>query len=105
LVILSDTLKTFATSTDFITLNHAAAKSDYVDYVKLDSKDIIFADEEKSLLYIFEAKYNGDTPKLKFLQTAHVCHQTKAFLITLAIPTSIKDTTKYEQLLASFKCL
>ncbi|MBT4632488.1 hypothetical protein HOB94_00425 [bacterium] len=61
-------------------------------------------DEELSIIYIFEAKYNLDTPKIKFLQTARVCNQNKAFFFTIALPTTIKDTTKYEYLLSTFEC-
>jgi hypothetical protein len=56
------------------------------------------------MLYEFEAKYSTKTPRLKFLQTAYVCQPKKAFFFTIAIPTSIKDTSKYEKLIASFSC-
>lgn len=104
LLILSNELETFTTSKDYSILNNVWAQVDYLDYKKLESKDFTFLDEEKSLLYIFEAKYNLDTPKLKFLQTSHICNQNKAFFLTIAIPTSIRDTSKYEYLLSTFKC-
>lgn len=104
LLILSDKLNSFTTSKDFAMLNNVWATDDYLDYTKLDSKEITFSDEEISLLYIFEAKYNLDSPKLKFLQTSHVCNTNKVFLLTIAITTDIKDTTKYEQLISTFKC-
>jgi hypothetical protein len=75
-----------------------------LDYKKLESKNFSFTDKEESILYVFEAKYNLDTPKLKFLQTAHICNANKAFLLTLAIPTNIKDLSKYEYLLSTFEC-
>ncbi|QFR39445.1 hypothetical protein A9Q91_04425 [Candidatus Gracilibacteria bacterium 28_42_T64] len=104
MLILSDTLNTFTTSKEFSMLNNVGASKDYLEYTKLDSKEIIFTDEEVSILYIFEAKYNMETPKLKFLQTAHVCNQNKAFLFTIALSTEIKDTSKYEALIKTFKC-
>jgi len=104
LLILSDKLDSFTTSKDFSMLNNIWASADYLDYKKLESKEFIFNDEEVSILYIFEAKYNLDTPKLKFLQTAHICNQTQAFFITLAIPTSIQDTSKYQSFMKTFKC-
>ena len=104
LLILSDTLEKFTTSADFSMLNNVWAQTDYLDYVLLDAKDFSYLDEEKSVLYIFEAKYNLDTPKLKFLQTAHICNQNKAYFLTLAIPISIQDTSKYEYLLSTFTC-
>jgi hypothetical protein len=75
-----------------------------LDYQKLDSKEITFNDDEVSMLYVFEAKYNLDTPKLKFLQTAHICNQNKVFLLTIAVSKNIKDISKYEELLSTFAC-
>ena len=104
LLILSDDLKTFVSSKDYSMLNNVWASSDYIDYNKLSSKDFTFLDEEVSTLYVFEARYNLDTPKLKFLQTAHICNQNKWFFLTIAIPTTISDTSKYEYLLSTFAC-
>ena len=104
LLILSDNLDPPTTSKDFSMLNNVWASDDYLAYTKLDSKEIIFEEEDTSILYIFEAKYNLDSPKLKFLQTAHVCNANKAFLITVAVSPTIKDTAKYEELISTFKC-
>lgn len=104
LLILSDDLKTHVTSSEFSMLNNIWAQTDYLEYLELDSKEFTFADQEKSILYSFEAKYNLDTPKLKFLQTAHICNGTKAYFLTIAIPTTITDTSKYEEFLATFAC-
>jgi len=104
LLILSDDLWIFTSSKEFSMLNNVWASKDYIDYKLIESKNFNFIDEEESVLYIFEAKYNLDTPKLKFLQTSHICNQNKAFFFTIAIPTSTKDTSKYEELLKTFKC-
>jgi len=104
ILVLSTDLKKTTTSKDFSMLNNVWANTEYLGYTEIESKEFDFLDEEKSILYIFEAKYNIDTPKLKFLQTAHLCTQKKAFFMTLAIPSSVKDTSKYEYLLSTFKC-
>lgn len=104
LLILSDELSKYTTSKEFSMLNNIWAEADYLDYTKLESKEFKFTDEEVSTLYIFEAKYNLDTPKLKFLQTAHICNQKNAFFLTLALPTTATDTSKYEDFLKTFKC-
>lgn len=104
LLILSDDLTNYTTSKEFSMLNNIWASSDYLNYTKLDSKEFKFNDEELSTLYIFEAKYNLDTPTLKFLQTAHICNQNKAYFLTLALPTSVTDTQRYESFLATFEC-
>lgn len=85
LLVLSDTLSYFTTSADFSIENNASAVNDYVEYNPLDSKEIVFSDDEKSTLFVFEAKYNSDAPSVKFLQTAHVCNQNRVFLLTVAL--------------------
>ena len=85
-------------------ISNVWAEKDYLNYVLLDKVDFIFNDEEESLLYVFEAKYNYDSPVLKFLQTAYVCNQTKAYFITIALPTSVTDVSIYQELLKTFKC-
>lgn len=104
LLILSDDLKTMVTSSEFSMLNNIWAQTDYLEYLELSSKEFTFKDEEKSILYTFEARYNIDTPKLKFMQTAHICNANKAYFLTIAIPTSITDISKYEEFLATFAC-
>jgi hypothetical protein len=85
-------------------LNNLWAETDYLEYLKLSSKEITFADNDTSILYEFEAKYNLETQKLKFLQTAHICNKTKAYFITLALPTSITNTSKYIDFISTFLC-
>ena len=104
LLILSDKINKITTSSDYSMLNNVWAKSDYLWYREIKSDAITFIDDEQWMLYVFEARYNLDTPTLKFLQTAHICNQTDWYFITIAIPTSISDTSKYEELLKSFKC-
>jgi len=104
MLILSADLAKYTTSSDFAMLNNIWAQTDYIDYTSIESKEFTFADEEKTMLYIFEAKYNLDTPKLKFLQTAHICNQNKAYYVTIALPTSVTDTSKYEEFLATLAC-
>lgn len=104
MLILSNELNEFTTSKDFSMLNNIWAERDYFNYTLLEKKDFLFNDGEESLVYIFEAKYNNDSPKIKFIQTSHICNQKKAYFFTIALPTSIKDTLKYEQLIQTFEC-
>lgn len=104
LLILSDNLSKITNSKDFSMLNNIWAESDYLEYTKLSSQDITFLDWDVSIIYEFEAKYNYETPKFKFLQTAHICNQTQAYFITLALPTTTDDITKYISFISSFSC-
>lgn len=103
LVLKQDLLKS-TTSLDFSILNNVWSTKEYLEYTKIESKSIDFADSDKSNLYVFEAKYNTTTPKLKFLQVWKVCSSKKWFLLTIALSTDIKDTSKYEEVLKTFKC-
>ena len=104
LLILSSNLKNATSSRDFSILNNIWAQKDYLNYRKIDSKEFTFSSWEKSMIYIFEAKYNIDTPKLKFLQTAYVCDDTKAHFFTVALSSQVRDTSKYEAFLKTFTC-
>lgn len=103
-LILSDTLKSFTDSQEFAIANNVWAKSGYLDYLELENKSFDFMDGTNSQLYIFEAKYNMETPKIKFIQTAYVCNPNTGYLLTMAVSPSVKITDKYETLLSSFTC-
>lgn len=104
ILVLSQKLNKQVSSLDFSILNNVWSTKEYLEYLKLESKSFDFSDWDKSNLYIFEAKYNITTPKLKFLQVWKVCGITKAYLLTIALSTDIKDTSKYEEILKTFKC-
>lgn len=103
-LILSDTLKTFTDSQEFAIANNVWARSQYIDYIELENKSFDFIDGTSSQLYIFEAKYNLETPKIKFIQTAYVCNPNTGYLLTMAVSPSVKITNKYETLLSTFSC-
>lgn len=103
-LILSDKLNKFSTSKEYSMLNNVWASKEYIGYLELDRRNIVFSDEEEGILYEFEAKYNHDTPKLRFLQTAHICNGTDAYLLTVALSSSITDTAKYEEFIRTFEC-
>jgi len=104
LLILRQNLQKVITSRDFSILNNVWSTKEYLEYLKIEAKTITFADNDKSYLYIFEAKYNTNTPKLKFLQVWKVCSVKNGYLLTIAISTDIKDTSAYEEILKSFRC-
>ncbi|MCD5380290.1 hypothetical protein LR004_00020 [Candidatus Gracilibacteria bacterium] len=104
LIVLSQDLENYTSSKEYSIVNNVGAENEYLNYIKLSGKEFSFDDGEASMMYIFEAKYSAETPVLKFLQTAYVCNTNKAFFLTLALPTSLKDTTKYQKLLGSFTC-
>jgi len=104
LIILSQTLEKYTTSKRYSITNSVWAKNDYLNYYEIENKNFNFNDWEKSKLYIFKAKYNTQTSVFKFIQTAYVCNNNKAFFITIALSTSIEDTKRYEDMIKTFKC-
>ena len=104
LIILSQELNKNTSSKDYSITNNTGSENEYLNYFKKSGKEFTFDDWEKSMIYIFQAKYSEDTPILTFLQTAYVCKSNKAFFLTIALPLDIKDTLKYEKMLATFKC-
>lgn len=104
LLVLSDELNSFTDSTEFSIANNVWARGLYLDYNELDNKIFEFVDGTVSQLYVFEAKYNMETPKIKFIQTAYVCNPKTGYLLTLAVSPTIKKTDKYQELLSSFTC-
>ena len=104
LVILSQNLDKEISSKDYSVINNVWAENDYLNYFKKQAKDFVFSDWEKSIIYNFDAKYSADAPLIQYIQTAHICNWKKAFLLTLWIPLKVKDISKYEKMLATFKC-
>lgn len=104
LIVLSKDLETETNSYDFMVKNNPKNYKWYAEYNEDEAKDFIFNDGEKSKLYIFDAKYNKDNSKLKFLQTARVCNGKKSFFLTMGLSLNINDTAKYEDIFKSFKC-
>lgn len=104
MVIVSHKLATEKDSLEYSIANHVATTKDYLDYTKLDSQKITFADGDESQLYTFEAKYDIDKPTYKFLQVWKVCKKSTAFFLTIGLNIDIKGTAQYEEILKSFKC-
>lgn len=101
--VIKEKLTEAMTSKKYSVVNHALTTSAYKDFVKLDEKTIAFGDKDESNLYTFEAKYNTDTPKQKFIQTSKVCGDT-VYLMTFGLGLTTGNTTKYEDLIKTFTC-
>lgn len=104
MLILSQNLNKMITSKSFSILNNVWSTKEFLEYTELDKQNIKLDSQDESIAYIFEAKYNASTPKLKYFQMWVVCDYKKAYLITIAISTDIKDNSWYLEILKSFKC-
>ncbi len=107
LLILQDKLGPDADSTmtsrKYAVVNQALTTGEYKEYTKLSDKKIVFADADEGLAVVFEAKYNNDTPKQKFLQTAKLCGKD-IYLMTIGLALSTTSTDKYQAIFESFSC-
>lgn len=103
-LVLSQDISKPVTSNDFSLLNNVWSSKEYLEYLKLETKKIEFADKDSSTAYIFEAKYNAQTPKLKFIQYGKVCWQKRAHLITIAVGQDTKDMDPYVEFAKTFAC-
>lgn len=102
LMVMQDVLDGMITSARYSEVNNAQTSRNYLEYNKLKDEPIIFSDSDASRVYVFEAKYNPSTPRLKFIQTAKVCGTT-VYLIHFSLALD-KEPANYIALAKTFKC-
>lgn len=102
IVIMKDALTSPLTSSKYSEVNHLQTTQNYLEYTKLRDESFTFSDSEPSRLYVFEARYNETTPRMKFVQTARVCGMT-VYLLHVSI-TLDKNPDNYAELLRTFTC-
>ncbi len=107
LVILSEELQNPSiSSVGYAHSTFAKTKQDVSSIKNIQQKTISFGDGEDadiSKVYIFDAKYASQTPRIRYLQTATICGK-RGYLMTLSIPKNVKNTLKYEYMLSQFRC-
>jgi hypothetical protein len=101
-IVMADSLDMPITSKKYSELNHIQTTKNYLEYTKLQELPIVFWDSDTSLLYVFEARYNKTTPRMKFIQTAKVCG-TRVYLLHIAVSLD-KTPDKYIELMKTFVC-
>ena len=107
LIILEDTIIGKLSSEQYARNDYNVSVKNYSGHRLLEEKYIKYIDDVSSILYIFEAKYNPDSPRIKFIQSSKICTESdksKVYNITIALPPSINDTDKYETLIKSLSC-
>lgn len=102
LLIMQDTLTNIVTSVKYSELNHLQTTKNYLEYTKLQELPLTFADDETSKVYVFEAKYNQTTPRMKFIQTARVCG-TSVYILHFSLSLE-KSPANYIDLMKTFIC-
>jgi len=78
-------------------------KEDFYSYTLLESGNLEFLDGTNSQILVFDAKYNQNTPKVKYLQVPQVCGNN-VYILTLAIDSKIESFERYKYILQTFSC-
>lgn len=102
LLIISDDLMNVMTSKRYSEFNNLQTKKNYYEYSSLKEEDMTFSDNETTRVYVFEARYNETTPKMKFIQTARVCGR-KVYLLHFTLSPE-KKSENYISLMKTFTC-
>jgi len=107
LVILEDELLGTLSSEQYARNDYQISIKKYSSFKELSEKSLNFEDGTNSKLYVFEAKYNPDSPTIKFIQSSKVCNKDEGnfvYNITIALPSSIDDLEKFEWLIKTLTC-
>lgn len=102
ILVMKDTLSSPVTSKKYSELNHVQTTKNYLEYTKLQQGAITFPDSDEAIVYVFEARYNTTTPRMKFIQTTKVCG-TDVYLLHFTLSLD-KDAAKYIDLMKTFEC-
>lgn len=102
MLVMQDSLDIPVTSLSYSEKNNIQTTKNYLEYTKLQDDVISFNDSDTSRVYIFEARYNTTSQRMKFLQTAKVCG-TKVFVLHITLGLD-KDPAKYKELFSTFHC-
>lgn len=102
ILIIREQLDYAGSSRQYSELNNKNTQKKYVEYKWVDSGILIFWDSDESKYYIFDAKYNSQTPKMRFIQTAKMCGTT-VYLLHASVFMEAK-TENYVNLFKTFAC-
>ena len=102
ILIIEDILSQIGSSKQYSEKNNQQTQKKYFSYKNIESGAIIFPDGDESTYYVFDANYNNQVQKLRFIQTAKICG-TKLYHmhISLALNTDFSD---YINLFKTFEC-
>lgn len=84
IIIIEDVPGYIGTSVQYSEQNNLKTQGKYLEYQQLEKSDILFGDSDASKYFVFNAKYNAQTQKLKFVQTAKFCG-TRVYLMHASV--------------------
>lgn len=101
-IILEDNLLAPASSESYSVTNNQQTVKKYIEYTPVSNEAIIFSDDDHSRVYVFDAKYNSNTPRMRFIQTAKACGTT-VYLLHISISLD-RNASDYIPLMKTFAC-
>lgn len=108
MIILQDSLIWNLTSMQYSRNDYLVSQKKYSGFRELENTSVKYVDWEESNLFVFEAKYNPDSPRIKFVQSSRICKNWEkrvVYNLTIALAPSITDIEKYKALIQSFECI
>lgn len=78
------------------------AQKHYKEYEKADVRNATLIDGDKSQIYIFDAKYNDETPIKRFVQMGKICNDKDYYVINIVGDKEKADL--YVNLAKTFQC-
>lgn len=102
IIILSEKLEHIGSSAQYSEINNRSTSKKYNEYSFVKSDSFIFPDSDEWKYFVFDAKYNSNTPKFRFIQTAKMCWTT-VFMMNATISID-SDIEKIINIFRTFKC-
>lgn len=102
IVVLVDSLNFLGTSKQYSEQNNIKTQKKYLEYANITNGALLFKDSDEGKYYVFRAKYNNSTQKLKFIQTAKVCG-TKVFVLHGSMALDA-DANTFADIFRTFEC-
>lgn len=102
LMVISEQLDYAGSSKQYSELNNISTQKKYSEYGFVSSDIFLFDDSDEGKYFVFDAKYNSKTPKLRFIQSAKMCGTTVYFFnVTTGLDA---DAKKFANIFKTFRC-
>lgn len=83
--------------------SNTLASKTYLEYTPISFENVTLNDGDKTNLYVFDARYNEQTPVKRFVQLGKVCRNTEYYLVNIV--GDKEKVSNYVNLAKSFQCV
>ena len=99
---MKDALVSPMTSKTYSEMNYTQTMKKYYASSPVSSEAIVFSDNDDSRVYVFDAQYNTNTPRMRFVQTAKTCGMD-IYLLHFSVALD-REAKNYIDLMRTFVC-